>query len=219
MKTLAVVPVWNENPQNLTSVLNQLQNYVDQIVVVDDGSTIDYQISTPNVHLLKHKINRGQGAALQTGTDWAIQHGAEIIIHFDADGQHRVEDIADLIKPIQSGQADFVFGSRFLDKKSDIPWTKEKILFPVSKIINRLYSGLKLSDIHNGLRAFKSSIASQIYLTQDKMAHNSEYPYLVKKHSIRYAEAPIKVIYHTYGQGIGGGFKILAELLTAKLIR
>jgi glycosyltransferase involved in cell wall biosynthesis len=232
MKTTAVVPVYNEKPETLTSVLNELKNYVDEIVVVDDGSEINYQLpitrpTSPgrspggraNCQLLKHKINRGQGAALQTGTDYAVKHGADIIVHFDGDGQHSPEDIPDLIKPIQEGRAEFVFGSRFLGKKSNIPWTKKNIILPVSKIINRIFSGLKLTDVHNGLRAFSSKIVNKIYLTQDKMAHNTEYPYLVKKNKISYAEAPVKFNYHAYGQGIAGGIKILKELVTGKIIR
>ena len=219
MKTTAIIPVLNENPDKLESVLTQLKDYVDEIIVVDDGSDIEYNISIPNCHFLKHKINRGQGAALQTGTDYAIRHGADITLHFDGDGQHRAQDIPDLIKPILDNQADYVFGSRFLGKKSNLPWTKEHIILPVSKVINRLFSGLKLTDVHNGIRAFRSSIADQVYLSQDGMAHATEYPYLVKKNNIKYAEAPVKFIYHGYGQGIGGGIKILKELFTGKIIK
>jgi len=221
MKVSAVVPIYNENIQVLNSVLLKLQNFVDEIILVDDGSTLTAgQISKQlNIIYLKHQINRGQGAALQTGTNYAVQHGAGIIVHFDGDGQHQPEDIPDLIKPLLSQQADFVFGSRFLGKDNNLPWSKRHILLPIAMAINYLLTGLKLTDVHNGLRAFRAHLAGQLYLSQDRMAHASEYPYLVKKHHIKFTEVPVKIIYHHYGQGIGGGFKILKELLTEKIIK
>ena len=114
MNITAVIPVYNESHQTLSSVLDKLKNYVDQIVVVDDGSTNKLKLTDRQVISLYHQINRGQGAALQTGTDYAVGHGADIIVHFDGDGQHRAQDIPDLIRPILDGRADFVFGSRFL---------------------------------------------------------------------------------------------------------
>ena len=101
----------------------------------------------------------------------------------------------------------------------NIPWTKKNIIIPIAKIINYLFTGLKLTDAHNGLRAFKTNIAHQIYLTQDRMAHNTEYPYLVKKNNIKYTEVPVRFIYHEYGQGIGGGVRIVKELVMGKIIK
>jgi len=220
----AVVPVWNEDLKKLKLVLANLKKFVDNVVIVDDGSktALSSQLSDFNnddISILRHQINRGQGAALQTGTDYAVRHNADIIIHFDADGQHQAEDIPDLIQPLQNNQVDFVFGSRFLGKISNLPWSKKHIILPVAKIINYLFTGLKLTDTHNGIRAFKASVADQLYLTQDKMAHASEYPYLVKKNKISFTEVPVKIIYHEYGQGISGGFKILKELFTDKIVK
>jgi len=236
MKVTAIVPVWNENSEKLNLVLSKLQNFVDELVVIDDGSEINVkcpvcqsadasrqitgrQMLNIKCQILRHQINRGQGAALQTGTDYAVQHGADIIVHFDADGQHQAEDIPDLIKPLQQGQVDFVFGSRFLGKTSNLPWSKKHFILPIAKLINYLFTGLKLTDTHNGIRAFKSSVADKLYLTQDKMAHASEYPYLVKKNKIKFTEVPVKIIYHEYGQGIGGGVRIIKELLAGKMVK
>ncbi len=223
MKIAVIIPVWNEDLKKLDLILAKLLKIVDMIVVVDDGSTNNFNLelltSNSKIVFLRHKINRGQGAALQTGTDYAVQHGVDIIIHFDADGQHQVEDIPDLIKPLQQNKVDFVFGSRFLGKKSNLPWSKQYLILPLAKIINYLFTGLKLTDTHNGIRAFKTKVAQKLYLTQDKMAHASEYPYLVKKNKISFTEVPVKIIYHEYGQGISGGFKILKELFTSKIIK
>lgn len=216
-----IVPAYNEEKYIGATTKDLLECGYNNIVVVDDCSsdrTTELARSVGAI-VLRHKINRGQGAALQTGTDFAVRNGAEIIVHFDADGQHRAKDISELIKPIMEGRADFVFGSRFLGKKSDIPWFKEKILLPISKIINYLFTGLKLTDTHNGLRAFRASITDKIYLSQDGMAHNTEYPSLVKKNKIKYMEVPIIIIYHEFGQGVGGGFRILKELLMKKIVK
>ena len=219
MKLAAVVPVYNENPEKLATVLANLKNYVEDIVVVDDGSAFNYALHIPHYTLLKHEINRGQGAALQTGTDYAIKHGAQIIVHIDGDGQHKPENILALIKPIQQGRADIVFGSKFLDKTNRIPWTKKNLIIPIARIINFLFSGLLLSDAHNGLRAFRADVSDKLYLSQDRMAHATEYLQLVKKNRLRYAEVGVNVNYHCYGQNIDGGIKIVKELLTEKIFK
>ncbi|MFH1890161.1 MAG: glycosyltransferase family 2 protein [Candidatus Kuenenbacteria bacterium] len=223
MKIFAVLPVYNENPEKLSQLLEKLKNFVDEVVVVDDGSkTVISNQLTGNkgkIVILRHQINRGQGAALQTGTDYAIREGADIIVHLDSDGQHRPEDIPALIRPIQEDKVDFVFGSKFLGQYNKIPWTKKYIIVPIARIINYIFTGLELSDAHNGMRAFSAKVAHEVYIAQDKMAHNTEYSYLVKKNNIKYTEVPVKVIYHEYGQGIGGGVRILKELVMGKILK
>jgi len=219
MKLAAVVPVYNENPEKLATVLANLKNYVEDIVVVDDGSAFNYALHIPHYTLLKHEINRGQGAALQTGTDYAVQNGADIIVHFDADGQHQAADIPNLIRPLKEGKVDIVFGSRFLGKKNNLPWSKKFIILPIGRVINFLFSGLLLSDAHNGLRAFRADVSDKLYLSQDRMAHATEYLQLVKKNRLRYAEVGVNVNYHCYGQNIDGGIKIVKELLTEKIFK
>jgi len=219
MKLAAVVPVYNENPEKLATVLAGLKNYVNDIVVVDDGSDKNYELRITDYKLLKHQINRGQGAALQTGTDYAIKHGAQIIVHIDGDGQHKPENILALIKPIQQGRADIVFGSKFLDKTNRIPWTKKNLIIPIARIINFLFSGLWLTDAHNGLRAFRAAVGDKLYLSHDHMAHATEYLQLVKKNRLRYIEVGVNVNYYCYGQNLDDGIKIVKELLTEKIFK
>lgn len=230
MNIFAVVPVYNEETERLISVLKRLKNFVDEIVVVDDGSTdyVSFKIfnfepqilnSGKKFYLLRHEINRGQGAALQTGTDLALKRGADIIIHFDSDGQHNAEDIPALIQPIKEGKVDFVFGSRFLGKISNMPWSKKNILQPIARLINFIFTGLKLSDAHNGMRAFSFAVADKIYLNQDRMAHATEIMYLVKKNKIKYTEVPVKINYNQYGQGIGDGMRVVKELIFGKILQ
>lgn len=223
-KVTVVLPVYNEKEESLSQVLKDLEGYVDTAVLVDDGSKIPiikYQLPNTNYQLsfLRHQINRGQGAALQTGTDFAILKGADIIIHFDSDGQHQAKDIPVLIKPILNGAAKYVFGSKILGSYQNMPWTKRYIFWPVSKIIDLLFTGLNLTDVHSGLRAFHKDVAGQLYLSQDQMAHATEYPMLVKKYKISYTEVPVNIIYHKYGRNIKEGFKILKDLLFGKMIK
>ncbi len=222
MKVVAVLPVYNEQPAIVSQIVQNLRKYVNEIIIVNDGSTDNFNYSLlkkEDIHLLKHLINRGQGAALQTGTDYALKIGADIIVHFDADGQHQTEDIPALIKPLQQNTADFVFGSRFLNGSSCLPFFKKYFILPLAKLVNYLFTGLKLTDAHNGLRAFNRTAAKKIHLTQDRMAHATQYPYLVKKYKIKYTEVPVKIIYHEFGQGLGGGIKIIKELLIDKIIK
>ena len=121
-----VIPAYNEE-KNITSVIEGLKALTPNIVVVNDGSTdkTPEVCEASEVYVVDHLVNRGQGAALQTGNEFALNNGAEIIVHFDADGQHRAEDIEMVIKPLLENEADIVFGSRFLEKKSKVPWFKK----------------------------------------------------------------------------------------------
>ena len=112
--TFVIVPAFNEG--EIISTLQGLIAAGYSVVVVDDGSTngMDALVANLPVYFLRHPVNLGQGAALQTGMTFALQNGAEIIVHFDADGQHKVEDIETLLKPLHQGEADVVLGSRFL---------------------------------------------------------------------------------------------------------
>lgn len=223
-----IIPAYNE-AQNISATLDDLLKYNYQIVVVDDGSvdnTFDLAKKF-SVNVLRHKINRGQGAALATGTFYALNQGAEIIVHFDADGQFLAEEIGVLIEPLIKNKTDVVLGSRFLKKDNQrllaakpnkIPWLKRKIILPIARLINYFFTGLKLSDVHCGLRAMNRLATEKIQVNQDGMAHNTEIVAQIKKHNLRYQEIPVTVIYKKFGQGIGGGIKIIKELIISKII-
>ena len=218
MKIFVVVPAWNEESR-IRPVLESLVSLPYEVIVVDDGSTDRTAAIVKEfpVYLLKHKINREQGAALQTGNDFALSKGADIIVHFDADGQFLVEEIKDLVEPILQGECDIVFGSRFLGKKSDIPWLKKKILLPIAKLVNRVLFGIKLSDPQSGFRVLSRRAAEQIVIEQDDYAHCSEIASKAYEYKLRIKEVPMTVIYHRFGVGLGEGIKIVKDLLLAKL--
>lgn len=218
MKTFVILPAYNE-ARRIGQVLQDLSALPYEVVIVDDASNDDtYKIASKyKVDLLQHKVNRGQGAALQTGNNYALSQGADIIVHFDADGQFLAEEIKDIIQPLLTGEADIVFGSRFLSKKSHIPWLKEKIYFPLARLVNRLLLGIKSSDPQSGFRAMTRATAKQIEIVNDEYAHCSEIIAKAFAHNLRIKEVPMTVIYRDFGQGFGGGIKILKDILISKI--
>lgn len=216
---LAIVPAYNEE-KIIATVITDLLREVDSVVVVDDASS-DNTVAVAQAAgavVLQHELNRGQGAALETGQEYARSVGAEYVIHFDADGQFDVADIAPALQAMQEKEADILFGSRFLEKRSNIPWSKQYIIFPLGKIVNKFFGSLPLSDVHNGFRILSQKALEHIQITQDRMAHATEIPVLAKYHNLRYIEFPITVTYHEYGQGGLGGVKVVKDLFTGKFI-
>jgi len=217
---IALVPAYNEE-KTIGSVVGSLLGYVDEVVVIDDGSrdmTIDRAIEA-GATVLVHNINRGQGAALETGHQYARDNQADMVIHFDADGQFDPKEITEARIALQESGADILFGSRFLQKKSSIPFFKKNVLLPIARLVDGVFGSLKLSDAHNGFRMLTKHALSQIYISQDRMAHASEIPQIVLQKKLSYIEYPVTVIYHEYGQSASGGIKILKDLLIAKCIR
>lgn len=216
MKIYIIIPCYNES-QRLVEVINQAKEY-GQVVVIDDGSTDNsYQIAqSQGITVLKHFLNRGQGAALETGNRYALSHGADIVVHFDADGQHQADEIPKLIEPIIDNQVDVVFGSRFLSDNKTLFLKKWLILKPAIFFQN-LMLGVKMTDAHNGFRAFSRKALEKIKITQDGMAHASEIIELVKNLKLRYKEVPVTITYHVYGQGFMDGLKILRDLLFGRI--
>ncbi len=219
MKIIAVVPAWNE-AQTIAQVVGQLKPLLDEVVVVDDASADDTArlAAAAGAVVLRHLLNRGQGAALRTGTRWAFNQDADIVVHFDADGQFSVDDLPALLAPLKAGQADIVFGSRFL-RDNSLPPLKRHLIMPLARLINRWLFGIRLTDPQNGLRAFTHEAFTKIIWQEDGMAHCSEILLLAHRRSLRLKEVPMTVIYHHYGQKLSGGIKILKDLVVNKLNR
>ena len=215
-----VIPAYNEE-RNIANVLREVLSYTKNIIVVDDFSRDRTQeiVKEFPVHLLAHKINRGQGAALQTGNEYALKKRAEYIVHFDGDGQMQVKDIPALLEPLQKGEADITFGSRYLGSVNHVPKTKQLFIHTPARVVNWVLTGLWLSDAHCGFRALSKNAATVISITQDRMAHATEIPDQVRRHSLRYREVPVEVLYHEYGQKLSGAFRILKDIFIGKLIR
>jgi glycosyltransferase involved in cell wall biosynthesis len=218
-----VVAAYNEG-RRLGATLKELCPHYGNIVVVDDGSTDDTAAAAlaHAVWLLRHVINRGQGAALQTGIDFALGHGAAIVVTFDADGQHAAADIARLVQPIRQGRADVVLGSRFLGHAVGMPWGR-RLLLKLGVLFTRVVSRVRVTDTHNGLRALSRGAAQRLRITQDRMAHASEILDQVRLLGLRYCEVPVTVRYSAdslaKGQRSRNALAILGELLMSRIMR
>lgn len=220
-----VVPTYNEG-RVIRSTLAPLLKMGYTVVAVDDGSqdeTWPILESLP-VYALRHPINLGQGAALQTGVTLALSKGASIIVHFDADGQHPAEGIEDLIEPLRQGNADVVLGSRFLRKETieAIPRMR-RILLRGGIVVNALLTGLWLSDAHNGFRAMTRGAAAKICLLENGFAHATEILQQIREAKLRYVERPTHIVYPEYsrkkGQSSLNAINTLVDLLTRKIMR
>jgi len=223
MKTVVVIPAYNEG-QSIGKVISELKNLSLDIVVVNDGSSDQTKeiASSSGAIVLNHFINRGQGAALQTGINFALNIGADIIVTFDADGQHLASEIEYITKPLFLGGVDVVLGSRFLGSKNKIPWLRKKIL-KLATIFTRIYTGLKVTDAHNGFRAFSRQAANLIKIKQDGMAHASEIIEQIKKHKLKFKEVPVTIRYTDYslkkGQKLTNSFRIIWDLIIGRISR
>ncbi|MEK7557770.1 MAG: glycosyltransferase family 2 protein [Patescibacteria group bacterium] len=221
MKIICIIPAYNE-AENIVAVINSVKSLVDEVVVIDDCSSDDtyFLAKQQKITALKHIINRGQGAALKTGTEYAIRENADIIVHFDADGQFLAIDIKTIIAPLINNQADIVFGSRFINKQDNIamPVMKRRVLMPLARLVNKLFFNINLTDPQSGFRAMTKLAAKKIDWHQDRMAHCSEILYQVVKYNLKIKEVPIKIIYNNFGQRFSGGVRILIDLFLAKLI-
>ncbi|OGF23692.1 hypothetical protein A3H66_03290 [Candidatus Falkowbacteria bacterium RIFCSPLOWO2_02_FULL_45_21] len=236
-KVFCVIPAYNES-RTIKAIINEVKPLVDRVVVVDDGSTDQtYDLAKDlDIDLPRHIINRGQGAALRTGTAYSLSQGADIIVHFDADGQFLSQDIAKIIEPIKLGQAEVVFGSRFLSTQSDscraepgqagenkqvesgMPLFKKYFIMPLARAVNKIFFKIDLTDPQSGFRAMTAQAARKMDWQQDRMAHCSEIMFMVKKNNFKAAEVPIRVIYHSFGQSLFDGFKIIKDLFIAMLV-
>lgn len=221
MKVFCVIPAYHEE-KNIAKVIQRVLDYVDFLVVIDDGSKDQtyneaLKIISEKLKVLKHPINLGQGASLQTGNEYAIKQGADIIIHFDADGQFLAEEIKKVVNPIIEEDADIVFGSRFLEIKSDIPKFKKNIIMPMAKMFNYVFFGIKTSDPQSGFRAMKAEVTKKIKIENNRMAHCTEILAKAHRHKLKIKEVSITVIYEEFGQKFSGGFKIIKDLFFKKI--
>lgn len=218
-----VVPAYNESAV-LGAVVRELVERGHRVVVIDDGSSDDTTAAArqAGAHVLRHALNRGQGAALQTGIAYALRCGAAQIVTFDSDGQHAAEDVDALLAPLLAGRADVVLGSRFLRDQNGVPFVRKTVL-AAAVIFTRAASGARVTDTHNGLRAFTRAAASKLDIRLDRMAHASEILDQVVRHGLRFEEVPVHVRYTAYsrrkGQSSLAALRILADYVLGRWMR
>lgn len=226
MKIFIIIPAYNEE-KSIGKVIDNLHKYKNIVVVNDLSTDKTEKISLKKgAVVLNHIINRGQGASLRTGNEYALQNGADIIVHFDADGQMMVEDIPAMIKPLIENKSDITIGSRFLGKKSNMPFAK-KIILNLGRLWLKLIYGVVLSDSQCGFRAVNKKAAETIEIVHDGAEHASEILIEVFKKKLRYKEVPVKIIYTEYSKRrtqhgkfhLLSGIKIAFKIMIKKLMR
>jgi glycosyltransferase involved in cell wall biosynthesis len=214
-----VIPYYNESDV-IGEVLEDICSYVPdaQVVIVDDGSARKFpeNLLTPAISCLSHCSNLGQGAAIQTGITYSLDQGAEIIVTFDADGQHQASDILPTVRVLKENRYDIVFGSRFLGSAEKIPGVR-KFLLKSILFFYWIVTGVKLTDYHNGFRAMNRKAAETIIISQNRMAHATEIFQQARKHKLIWKEVPVHIRYTTYsmkkGQRLIDSLKIITDLL------
>lgn len=198
-----IIPMYNEG-EVIRGVVTRALEHFKFVVCVNDGSKDNtaLEVLTTKAYLIEHPINMGQGAALQTGIEFARTLPVDYFVTFDADGQHRIKDVKNMLRVIQDGDCDIVLGSRFLGSTVGMKRSKFFILKLAIKFTN-LTSGLKLTDTHNGLRVFGRKVGDEIQITVPDMAHASEILEIIADKKYKYKEIPVVIEYTDYSRGKG----------------
>lgn len=218
-----VVPMLNE-ASSVGRVVEGLRTVFPHIVCVDDGSSdasAEEAVGSGAV-VVRHPVNLGQGAAIQTGVEYALAHlpRARFLVTFDSDGQHRVEDALALLEEARHGDHDVVLGSRFLRGQEGIPLGR-RLLLRGAVLFTRATTGLALTDAHNGLRVFSRRAASMLDIRLHGMAHASEILATLARYQLSYCEVPVEVLYTEYSRGKGqpaiNAVNVVFDLLVERL--
>ncbi|MDV3222182.1 glycosyltransferase family 2 protein [Intrasporangium sp.] len=218
-----VVPLYNE-ARVIGDVVRTARTRFPKVVCVDDGSTDDsaQRAEEAGAVVVRHPVNLGQGAALQTGFDYALTDpDMRYCVTFDADGQHQLTDVEAMVDLIRHGDTQVIFGSRFLDDRTAASGLKKLVLRAAVAYTN-LTTGTRLTDAHNGLRVLDRGVVERLDITQNRMAHASEIVAQIGAmrfdgRPVSYAEAPVHILYTDYskakGQSLWNAVNILAELI------
>lgn len=201
-----VIPAYNEAP-TIQVVIEGFLATPCHLVVVDDGSeddTSELVRRTRRAHLCRHVVNLGQGAALQTGIQYALDQGARYIVTFDADGQHGVEDVCRLLRPLVEDDYQVALGSRFVEggRTEGLPLTR-RLLLRLATAMTRLVLRMDVHDTHNGLRAFTARAGRRIAITQNRMGHAGQILKQIQVHRLRFCEVPVAIRYTDYSLAKG----------------
>tara|TARA_B100000029_G_scaffold167274_1_gene163456 strand:+ start:1996 stop:2880 length:885 start_codon:yes stop_codon:yes gene_type:complete len=195
MKVIIGIPAYNE-AKNIASIILKLKKKFNDIIICDDGSSdLTAEIGKKmGATVVSHERNEGYGAAIRTIFLKAKEFDADILITFDADGQHRVEDIEKVILPIKNNQTDIVIGSRFLENSTEIPKYRKLGINIITKVTNSTINE-KLTDSQSGFRAYNKKTLEKIDPTEKGMGISTEILIKASKNELRITEIPITVLY------------------------
>ena len=195
MVTVIGIPAFNEE-KNIASIIMKLKKVTDHIIVCNDGSTdMTEEISKElDVIVINHSRNMGYGSAIRSIFLKAKELQADILVTFDADGQHRVVDIQSVTQPIIDDKADVVIGSRFLENQSDVPKYRKFGIKVITKITNSSLKE-KLTDSQSGFRAYSKNVLKNITPSESGMGVSTEILIKASSAGHKIAEVPITIIY------------------------
>jgi glycosyltransferase involved in cell wall biosynthesis len=223
-KVAVIIAAYKEEGMIATVVKNVISHGHHNVIVVDDGSPdkTGEEAFKAGATVLRHPLNRGQGAALKTGIDFAVREGADAIVTFDADGQHDAAEIGKIAAPVLAGTADCALGSRFIGSATNIPFLR-MLALKGGAFIMRIMYGVKLTDSHNGFRALSRKAAQAIDLRADRMEHASEIISEIGKKKLTYVEIPVHIVYTEYSikgskQGSLPAIRILWKMIVNKVM-
>lgn len=219
-----IVPCYNEGPV-VRGVIERVRQHFPNVVAVDDGSRDNSasEIRAAGARLVQHPVNMGAGSAYQTGIEFALRDpNAEFFVTFDADGQHRVEDVIDMVNHLRGVDTEVLIGSRFLGTVAGMSASRRALL-KAAIVFERVTSGIALTDAHQGLRVFRRSFARILDLQSHDMSWASEFLTRMAEHKTTYEEYPVHVLYTDYSRGKGqrsiNSVNIGMDVLINKLLR
>ena len=216
MKIVAVIPAYDEE-KTIEELIQSTKKEVTNVIVVDDGSHDKTAkiAKKSGVFVIKHNINKGYGAAIRTGFNYAKEINADIIVLLDADTQHNPKEINSMIKPILERKGDLVIGSRFLNNVKIPLYRKFGIKFIT--ILMNLLTGIKITDAQSGFRAFSSKVLKEINLKENGMGISVETIFKVKEKKFKIVEVPTSCQYEKIIHKINPmlhGLDIILSILT-----
>lgn len=195
LRVFCVIPAFNEE-KYIYDVAKMAKEFVDVVVVVDDGSTdktFSRAIDSGAV-VLRHEENMGKGAALRTGFKYALEHGADVVVTLDGDMQHDPLEIPKFLEKIREERVDIVVGSRFLKKVKGMPIQRRLSNFITTKILNKVFK-VPITDSQSGFRAFKRKVLEKVTFKDNKYGAETEILIEAKRKRFNIVEIPISVKY------------------------
>jgi len=218
--TYVILPAYNEETR-IQPVIEEIARIGYKMVIVNDGSsdntlevTKESQRKYPeNIYIYSHIINRGVGVAMQTGFDAVLRYNPKYVVNMDSDGQHSVDDLDNVLKPLITGEAQAVIGVRPL---KDMPLSRN-IANAIMNLLTRIFYRVDVSDSQTGFRAITREALDKIEINARGYLISSEFIREVNDNKIPFAEVPIETIYtpetQKKGTNVKVAFKILLQMI------
>jgi glycosyltransferase involved in cell wall biosynthesis len=218
---IAVIPCLNEEIY-IGEVVFKALNYVNAVIVVDDGSTdaTAHIARKAGAGVIIHNVNQGAGSATRSGFQAALKADASIVVTLDGDGQHNPDEIPALLVPVLNGTADLVVGSRFIAPATNMPRYRKFGIDIITWVYN-LGSKVKISDSQSGFRAHSQKLLESTHITQNDFGFSIEILVQARKHGLTIREIPISCLYHAHGSTadpVSHGLRVALSVVWLRLV-